>query len=238
LRIYEERLADALPRVREAIATAARRSGRAPESVRLIAVTKGHPLGAVEAALAAGLTDLGENRVEELEGKRAQVGSGARWHLIGHIQGRTAARALAAADLIHSVDSLRRAERLSRAGAEAGTDASVLLQVNVAGEESKGGFAAANAREELSRVMELPALRVAGLMAMAPFTDDEAVLRNTFRGLRELLERLRAAHPQVGKELSMGMTNDLHLAVEEGSTMVRIGTALFGERETATERFR
>jgi PLP dependent protein len=112
----------------------------------------------------------------------------------------------------------------------------VLLQVNVSGEETKGGFSGAAALEALVKAAEVPRLRVEGLMTMAPFTDDERVLRSTFGGLRELLVELRRARPEAGAELSMGMTNDLRIAVEEGSTMVRIGTALFGDRETSTER--
>ena len=234
---YRERLAEALPRVREAIEQAAGSAGRDPASVRLVAVTKGHPVEAAEAALAAGLQDLGENRVEELEGKVARLGRRARWHLIGHLQSRKAARALQAAELIHSVDSLKLAERLSRAADELGLErVPVLLQVNVSGEETKGGFSKADALEGLAQAAEVPRLRVEGLMTMAPLTDDERVLRATFGDLRELLDRLRRVRPEVGAELSMGMTNDLHIAVAEGSTMVRIGTALFGERETSTER--
>jgi pyridoxal phosphate enzyme (YggS family) len=233
---YRERLADALPRVRDAIAEAALSAGRAPSDVRLVAVTKGHPLEACEAALAAGLEDLAENRVEELEGKVSALGRRARWHLIGHLQSRKAPRALAVAELIHSVDSLKLAERISRAALEAElARVPVLLQVNVSGEDTKGGFSRAGALELLVQAAEVPRLRVEGLMTMAPFTDDERVLRAAFGGLRELLQGLRRARPEVGSELSMGMTNDLRIAVEEGSTMVRIGTALFGERETSTE---
>jgi pyridoxal phosphate enzyme (YggS family) len=235
--VYQERLAESLPRVQEAMARAAATSGRDPGSVRLVAVTKGHPVEAAEAALAAGLQDLGENRVEEMEGKVARPGRRARWHLIGHLQSRKAARALQAAELIHSLDSLKLAERLSRAAEELELSrVPVLLQVNVSGEETKGGFSGADALELLVQAAEVPRLRVEGLMTMAPLTDDERVLRATFGGLRELLDRLRRVRPEVGAELSMGMTNDLHIAVAEGSTMVRIGTALFGERETSTER--
>jgi pyridoxal phosphate enzyme (YggS family) len=234
---YRERLAESLPRVREAIAEAAASAGRDPASVRLVAVSKGHPVEAAEAALDAGILDLGENRVEELEGKVARLGRRARWHLIGHLQSRKAARALEAAELIHSLDSLKLAERLSRAAEEQGRErVPVLLQVNVSGEETKGGFSGAGALESLVEVAEVPRLRVEGLMTMAPLTEDERVLRATFRGLRALLEALRRARPEVGAALSMGMTNDLRIAVEEGSTMVRIGTALFGDRETSMER--
>jgi len=235
--MYAERIARTLPQVRRSIAEAAGQAGRAPSEVRLVAVTKGHPIEAITAALAAGLSDFGENRIEELEDKVGHLGRGPhRWHMIGHVQGRKAQRAVRAADLIHSVDSYRLAERLSRAASEdpAGT-VSVLLQVNTSGEESKGGFSAPDGLEPLLHAAELPGLRVEGLMTMAPYTDDEAVLRSTFRGLRQLLDALRQARPEIGHELSMGMSNDLRIAIEEGSTMVRIGTALFGERTPTGE---
>lgn len=232
---YAGRLAETLPVVRERIERAERASARVPGSVRLIAVTKSHPFEAVEAALAAGLTDLGENRVEELEHKVRTFGQrAATWHLIGHLQSRKAPRAAAVSDLIHSVDSLRLAEKLSRAASEAGRSLRVLAQVNTSGEGSKTGFSPAEAGDEIARMAELPGLVVDGLMTMAPFVDDEAVLAAAFGGLRELSARLRAATHRIGPELSMGMTNDLEIAIREGSTMVRIGTALFGERGSAT----
>lgn len=208
--------------------------GRDAAEVRLVAVTKSHPAEAVEAAVEAGLHDLGENRVGELEEKVERFGNDPiRWHMIGHVQRRKAPRAAALAHLIHSVDSARLAERISRVAPEDGEPVRILLQVNTSGEDEKGGFDADDegCLAQLVEVADLPRLRVEGLMTMAPFTDDEAVLRRTFRRLRELREHLREARPSVGDELSMGMTNDLRVAVEEGSTMVRIGTALFGPRE-------
>ena len=231
---YAERLAETLPRVREAIADAARAAGRDPGGVRLIAVTKGHPPTALAAALAAGLHDLGENRVEELADKVAALGrgpaSGIRWHMIGHVQSRKAGAAAELADLVHSVDSLRLAERFARAAAELGHTVPVLAQVNTSGEAAKHGLPLAQAEDAVLAMAALPGLRVDGLMTMAPLTDDARVLSATFARLRDLLGRLRVADGRVGGELSMGMTNDLAVAVREGSTMVRIGTALFGER--------
>jgi pyridoxal phosphate enzyme (YggS family) len=232
---YTERLAVTLPAVRERIERAEWASARTPGSVRLIAVTKSHPFEAVEAALAAGLSDLGENRVEELELKVGTFGpDAATWHMIGHLQSRKAPRAAAVSDLIHSVDSLRLAEKLARVAIEEGRVLRVLAQVNTSGEGSKSGFSPAQADDEIARMAELPGLMVDGLMTMAPFVDDEAVLAAAFGGLRELSVRLRAATQRIGPELSMGMTNDLEIAIREGSTMVRIGTALFGERGSAT----
>jgi len=229
--MYRERLAETLPRLRDRIAGAAEASGRDPAAVRLVAVTKAHPLEALEAALDAGLRDLGENRIEELEDKVVALGHNrAVWHMIGHIQGRKAPRAVGVAHMIHSVDSVRLAGRLSRTAVERGLEVRVLAQVNTSGEEAKSGLAVASAVEEVHHMADLPGLDVAGLMTMAPFVDDEHVLSEAFGCLRETLEAVRAVAPGVGAELSMGMTNDLEMAIRQGSTMVRIGTALFGER--------
>jgi pyridoxal phosphate enzyme (YggS family) len=228
---YAGRLQETLPRTQEQIREAALRAGRDPASVRLVAVTKGHPLEAVRAALEAGLTDLGENRVRELEEKALEIGhEGVRWHMIGHVQSRKAPMLVGLADLVHSVDRMSLAQRLGRASVEAGTTTDVLVQVNTSGEGSKGGFPLAEAVERVLEVVGVPGLRVQGLMTMAPFVDEEDILRRTFRRLREVLEAIRGHSEAVGAELSMGMSNDLAIAVEEGSTMVRVGTALFGAR--------
>jgi len=228
---YAARLERALPAVRDRIARASAKAERPSDSVRLVAVTKSHPLEAIDAALAAGLADLGENRVQELEDKTAARGGQAvTWHMIGHIQGRKARRVAELADLIHSVDSAKLAERLSRIAVEDGIEIAGLAQVNTSGERSKSGFDAIEAVEQIHRIAELPGLRVEGLMTMAPFVDDESVLAAAFAGLRDVLETLHGVTDAVGPELSMGMTNDMEYAIREGSTMVRIGTALFGER--------
>lgn len=238
---FRRRLEEALPRVLDGIAAAAERSGRAPEAVRVVAVTKGRPPEAVEAVLEAGLTDIGENRVEELEEKApAFDGRGARWHMIGRVQSRKAARAARWAGVVHSVDSLRLAGRLSRAAEGAGKRLPVLVQVNASGEAAKGGFpvagpSGAGRTEALDRIAEiaaLPGLRTLGLMTMAPFTSDDSVVRATFRRTRELLEAAAGIEGFDARELSMGMSNDYGTAVEEGSTIVRLGTTLLGERPT------
>ncbi len=228
---YAARLERTLPELRERVRRVAEEAGRDPASVRIVAVTKSHPLDAVDAALAAGLHDLGENRVEELDEKRAaRPDVPATWHLIGHVQSRKASRAAELADLVHSVDSSRLAERLARVGEGEGREVAVLAQVNTSGEGSKSGFELEGAVETIHEVAELRGLRVRGLMTMAPFVDDEGMLRAAFASLRETGERLRRVTDRVGDELSMGMTNDLDVAIREGSTMIRIGTALFGER--------
>ena len=228
---YTERLEHTLPAVRDRIQRAEFGAGRPEGSVRLVAVTKAHPPEAIEAALAHGLSDLGENRVEELEDKVERFGlDAATWHMIGHLQSRKVRRALMASDLIHSVDSSRLAEKVSRAAVEEGRVARVLLQLNTSGESSKSGFEGEDVAERIHESCELPGLRVEGLMTMAPFVDDEAVLAGTFSALRGALEVAKAGGAPIGDELSMGMTNDLEVAIREGSTIVRIGTALFGER--------
>ena len=240
--LYARALHQRLPRVRDAIAAAAERSGRDPSSVRIVAVTKGHPVGAVLAAAEAGLRDLGENRVEELSDKLGFLGDAAvddpdwmlprdmRWHMIGHVQRRKAGRAARLATLVHSVDSLRLAEKLSRFGEAEGRRVPVLVQVNTSGEATKGGFPAVGAPDAVGKVAELGGLRVLGLMTMAPFTDDEAVLRSSFRKARAVMEAAAVMPGVEGCELSMGMSNDYGLAIEEGSTMVRLGTTLLGAR--------
>ena len=197
-----------------------------------MAVTKGHPFPAVEAAIEAGLDALGENRVPELEEKARLVHPGrVEWHMIGRLQRRMAPRVRGLASLLHSLDSLRLADRLERASVAGAPALPVLMQVNVSGEATKSGFAPAEVPGALERILGLPSLAVRGLMTMAPLTTDERILRATFRGLRRVQEEACARVPAYrGRELSMGMSNDYEWAVEEGSTMVRVGSAIFGRR--------
>jgi len=229
--MYESQLRENLSLVREAIGAAAFRSGRERQAVTLVAVTKSHPPEAIRAALALGIRDIGENRMEELGEKVGLLGpDAATWHMVGHLQSRKARQAVGAVDLLHSLDTLKLANRLSTFASEDGLQLPVLIQVNVSGEEVKSGFPADRAVEAIHQILGLPGLVVRGLMTMAPFVDDEKLLRRTFAGLRRTLEEAGRLPGFVGQELSMGMTHDFELAVEEGSTMVRIGTALFGER--------
>lgn len=229
---YAERLDETLPEVRDAVARAAERAGRAADDVRIVAVTKGHPWEAVAAAAAAGIRDVAENRVGELERKVAEFGGDGdlRWHMVGHVQRRKAPRLLPIVNLVHSLDSLRLARRFQRVAEEAGMEMRTLVQVNTSGEDSKYGFSPDGFREALEEMLGLSRVRVEGLMTMAPFTDDEGVLRAAFRGLRELHQEAGERPGYEGTEVSMGMSNDYAIAVEEGSTMIRVGTALFGER--------
>ncbi|HEY8485051.1 MAG TPA: YggS family pyridoxal phosphate-dependent enzyme [Longimicrobiales bacterium] len=230
--MYLERLRENLARVEAQIAEALDRAGRKDE-VALVAVTKGHPPEAVEAAIAVGLRRCGENRVQELEAKVASVGrERVEWHLIGHLQRNKVRRALPLFDLIHSIDSLRLAEELSKEAGRQGREVHGLVQVNASGEATKGGFSPEETVEAVARIVELPGVRIHGLMTMAPFTDDERILRRTFAETRRLFEQCaREVAGFDARHLSMGMSNDFQIAVEEGSTMVRLGTILFGERK-------
>jgi len=198
--------------------------------VTIVAVTKGFGLEAVEAALAAGLTDLGENRVQEAVAKiDTPVGRRATWHLIGHLQRNKAKDVPGRFALVHSLDSAALAEELDRRAATHGATVRALLQVNVAGETQKSGCAPAQAAGLAKRVAGLPHLALEGLMTIAPLTDGEAAQRRTFRGLRELRDTLKEDGLWL-PTLSMGMSGDYGVAVEEGATVIRVGTALFGPR--------
>jgi pyridoxal phosphate enzyme (YggS family) len=221
-----------LGRVREEIARIQSREGLR-SVVRIVAVTKGHPVQAVRAALDAGLPDVGENRVQEaLDKQDAAGGIPVTWHLIGHLQTNKAKHVPGRFGWVHSVDSVRVAEALGRAVVLAGAGPlKVLIQVNLAGEAQKSGCDPAVAGEIAGRAAELAGLELAGLMTMAPLTDDERVQRRVFgelRRLRESLERQGCRLP----ELSMGMSGDYPAAVAEGATMLRLGTVLLGERPT------
>ena len=231
--MWDSRLKETGPRVAERVRAAMERSGRA-DDVRVVAVTKGHPPEAARAAVAAGFRILGENRVGELESKVEVVGrDAAEWHMIGHLQRNKARKLIPLFDAIHSVDSLRLARTLASEAQRADATVVGLMQVNVSGEDSKGGFEEAEAPDALGAMAELEGLQIRGLMTMAPWTDDQAVLRATFARTRELLERCAREQPGAlhGRELSMGMSNDYEIAIEEGATLVRLGTVLFGERE-------
>jgi pyridoxal phosphate enzyme (YggS family) len=212
--------------VRERAAAAARGGHR--QQVTIIAVTKTHGPEAVHAAWEAGVHDVGENRVQEATAKMEQVDVPVRWHLIGHLQ-RNKVKALGGFALVHSLDSPRLADAMCAWGIERGHPVEVLVQVNSSGEPSKYGLAVDDLLAEAERLTTLSGLRVRGVMTMAPLTSDEAVLRATFAGAREA-RRLLVEAGLPAAELSMGMSNDYELAVEEGATMVRLGTALFGAR--------
>lgn len=229
--MYDARIRERLPGVEERIGRALERADRGAH-VTILAVTKGHPAAAVVAAADAGLCDIGESRAQELEAKRAEADGRVRWHLVGHLQRNKVRRVLPLFDMIHSVDSLRLAQELSMDAARANREVAALVQVNASGEATKGGLSVEHGVDLIGAIAELPRLRVQGLMTMAPLTDDEAVLRDTFARTRALFDACaRGLTSFDGVHLSMGMSNDFEIAVEEGSTMVRLGTALFGERQ-------
>jgi pyridoxal phosphate enzyme (YggS family) len=220
-------LADRVAEVCARIESARRRGGR-QRAVTVIAVTKTHGADAVDAAWRAGVHDVGENRVQEAVSKMALVDVPVRWHLIGHVQ-RNKVKAADQFAMVHSMDSARLADALHEIGMARGRAIDALLQVNVSGEGSKYGWSPDDVRAEAERLIERPGVRVRGVMTMAPLDANDDELRATFRGARAACEVLRAAgHP--AEELSMGMSNDYEVAVEEGATMVRLGTVLFGSR--------
>ncbi len=221
-----------LRRIEEEVREARIAAGMDPAGVDILAVTKTRPVAVVQAAITAGLTHIGENRVAELESKVEAVGrTVARWHLIGHLQRNKVRQALPLFDLLHSLDSLRLARKISSEAVELECEAHVLVQVNTSGEESKYGFSADEALDAVAEICELSGLQVDGLMTMAPLTDDEKLIRETFRAARGLYEQSRGTPGFNALHLSMGMSNDYRIAVEEGSTLVRLGTVLFGGRE-------
>ena len=213
--------------VRERIRRACERAGRDPSSVTLIGVTKGIPSSRIAEAIAAGLTHLGENRVQEARQKQAELSAAdARWHLIGHLQRNKAADAVELFGLIHSVDSQALAEALERHAAAAGRRLEILLQVNVSGEATKSGCRPEDAAGLAAAVARCPHLAAAGLMTIAPLAADAEASRPVFRALRHLRDRLG----RTDWRLSMGMSQDFEVAIEEGADLIRVGTAIFGDR--------
>jgi pyridoxal phosphate enzyme (YggS family) len=218
------------------IAEAAVRAGRAPASVTLVAVSKTVPADRLRAAVAAGHDVLGENRVQEAAAKIPLV-PGPRWHLVGPLQANKARRAVELFDCLEAVDSVELARRLDRIGAEIrpARPLPILLEVNVDADPGKAGFTAAVVAEALPGLLALANLDVRGLMTIGRLTATPDEARSTFRRLRELATQLRAVHPRLGPELSMGMSDDFEVAIEEGATIVRVGRALFGERRAVPD---
>jgi pyridoxal phosphate enzyme (YggS family) len=230
-------LAENYARVEEAIAAACRCAGRCREEITLIAVSKMHPATLVEEALALGLTHLGENRVQEWQGKRLELSGAARGaadaHLIGHLQSNKAARAVEIFDAVDTLDSLKLAERLNAAAANLSRVLPVVLEIKLSGEESKEGLDpdGMELQQLLEQLPGLGNLKLRGVMTVPPFLEDLEAVRPCFRKLRELRDRLARAHPRLSfNTLSMGMTHDFAVAIEEGATEIRVGTALFGKR--------
>src|SRR5271170_6182068 len=211
--------------IRERVGFAAERAGRRSEDVTLVAVSKTVEPERVEAALAAGQTLFGESKVQEAKAKIPLVSGRAHWHMIGHLQTNKAREAVALFEVIHSVDSVKLAAALSKCAELAGKTQAILLEVNVSGEASKFGLKPEDLEFTLTEINRLPRLEVQGLMTIAPFVEEKQKARPYFRRLRELRDALSL------RELSMGMTHDFEVAIEEGATLVRVGAAIFGERK-------
>ncbi len=217
---------------RERLEESARRSGRSAEDIAVVAVSKTRPLDDVLEAAAAGMKHFGENRVQEAERKYAGMVRDFRLHMIGHLQSNKARDAVALFDVIQSVDSLRLVEILDREFGRTEKTGEIMLEVNTSGEPQKYGFAPQEVVTAVDRVLELRHVRLTGLMTVGPLTEDEAAIRASFGGLRELFDQIASRHPGAREfeVLSMGMSDDYEIAVEEGATMIRVGRALFGPR--------
>lgn len=226
-------IADNLSSIRERIAQAALRAGRDPEAVRLVAVSKTKPAAAIAEALSCGQLIFGENYVQELVVKAAELGPEVSWHFIGNLQSNKVRQIAGLVDLIHSVDRISLAREIDRQWGALGKCCDVLIQVNISCEATKGGAGSEALLDLVAEVATLAHLRVRGLMTMPPFFDDPEAARPYFRELRELARQVEAAQiPGVEmRELSMGMSGDFEAAIAEGATLVRVGSALFGERE-------
>ena len=224
-------IAENLERVREQIAQAAARAGRVAEEIELVAITKMHPAEKVREAIEAGQTLFGESRVQEARAKIPELPSNLRWHFVGHLQKNKIRHALPLFEMIHSVDSLDVAQDINRIAGEQGMHPRVLLEVNVAGEGSKFGFSPDKLRDQMEELLALPRLSILGLMTIPPLAENAEASRKYFVQLRELRDRLQTEFHVDLAQLSMGMTEDFAVAVEEGATRVRVGTAIFGERK-------
>jgi len=217
-------------RIQERIACASERRGRSPKDITLVAVSKMVGVDLIRKAIEAGVTDIGENYVQEASTKREFVGGAIRWHMIGHLQRNKAKQAVATFDMIHTIDSLRLAEAVGRRAEAAGRTMSVLLQVNVSGEESKSGVEPDETERLLNSVRELAGIQVEGLMTIGRWDPDPERSRAEFRSLAQLAEQIEALGGVRLRLLSMGMSHDFEIAIEEGANLVRVGTAVFGPR--------
>lgn len=226
-------LKDNLSKVQKRIQEAASRAGRDVSEITLVAVSKTRPAEDVSQIYECNIRDFGENKVQEILQKSAVLAEDINWHMIGHLQRNKVRDVLKKAMLIHSVDSVRLAEKISEEAVKSGINVDILLEINIAKEESKFGFLAEQAEEALCEIEKLPNIKVLGLMTSAPFTTDPESNRVYFRALKQLLIDLNAknTHNTTMSYLSMGMTGDFEVAIEEGATHVRVGTAIFGERE-------
>lgn len=226
-------VATRLQAIHDRIGEAARRSGRTSEDIALVAVSKTHPPESIREAFGEGQKIFGENRVQELLSKAPLLPSSIRWHLLGHLQSNKIRKVLPVCELIHGVDSLELALDIDRIAGELGLFPRILLEVNVSGEGTKFGFKPDVLRSELETLLALPKIQIDGLMTIAPYTEEPEQTRPVFGALRELRDELAVSGGAPLTTLSMGMSGDFEIAIEEGSTLVRVGTAIFGERPKA-----
>ena len=224
-------IAENLEQVRKQIADAATKSRRSANDVELVAIAKTHPAEKVREAVEAGQTLFGESRVQEARAKIPELPSTTRWHFVGHLQRNKIRHALPLFEMFHSIDSLAAAQDMNRIAEEEGMHPRVLLEVNVAGEGSKFGFSPDKLRDQMEELLALPRLSILGLMTIPPLAENAEASRKYFVHLRELRDRLQTEFHVDLAQLSMGMTEDFAVAVEEGATRVRVGTAIFGERK-------
>jgi PLP dependent protein len=229
-------IADSLERVRSQIAEAAKKSGRSVDGIELVAISKTHEAEKVRAAFDAGQQLFGESRVQEARAKIPLLPSAARWHFVGRLQRNKIRQALPLFEFFHSVDSFELARDMNRIADEEGMRPRVLLEVNVAGEGSKIGFAPDSLRAQMEALLELPRLTIEGLMTIPPLAPEAEASRRYFVMLRELRDQFASEFQIALPHLSMGMTGDFPVAVEEGATLVRVGTAIFGKRTPARLR--
>jgi len=222
-----------LERVRGQIAQAAQKSGRSPDDIDLVAISKTHDAEKVREAIEAGQSLFGESKVQEARAKIPELPSNTRWHFVGHLQKNKIRHALPLFELVHSVDSLALAQEMNRIAEEDGLHPRLLIEVNVAGEGSKFGFQPEKLREEMEALLAFSRLSILGLMCIPPLAEEAEESRRYFVQLRELRDRLQTEFHVDLAQLSMGMTQDYDVAVEEGATLVRVGTAIFGERSKA-----
>lgn len=221
---------DNLERVREQMASAAANSGRSANDVELVAISKTHPAEKVREVVEAGQTLFGESRVQEARAKITELSSNIRWHFVGHLQKNKVRQALPLFEMIHSVDSLALAQDINRIAEEEGLYPRILLEMNVAGEGSKFGFAPDDLREQMEMLLALPRLSIEGLMCIPPLAVESEDSRKFFVQVRELRDSLEKEFNMKLPQLSMGMTQDFLIGIQEGATLVRVGTAIFGER--------
>lgn len=221
-----------LERLRQSIEDACRSAGRRSEDITLVAVTKTFPAEAIKQAIACGVAIIGENRVQEAMGKYPLIGAKVQWHLIGHLQSNKAKKAVEIFSLIHSIDSVDLAREVGRRALQIGKEQEILLEVNTSGEPQKYGFGADEVIEALEVIKDIQGIKILGLMTVGPLTGDAEKIRESFKLLKRLFDELKAqAIPNIEmKHLSMGMSGDYRMAIEEGSTMIRVGSAIFGSR--------